>query len=227
MATLFRTSRVALRDNLRPPGDAMAKDVHPMRLESSRRTLSLLATLLFVIAMVPSVSAAKPACNDGIDNDGDGATDYPADTGCVNKGDDDETAPPPPSACNDGVDNDGDGYTDYPADPDCSNAGDTDEYNAPPPACSDGLDNDGDGQVDYPADPGCTSTYDIIEAEPCSDGIDNDGDGFTDYPADLGCGSETDDSEGELIILGPQYICISPFGLTPFCYQLPLPYIGV
>jgi len=39
-------------------------------------------------------------CIDGIDNDSDGQTDYPADDGCTSTGDDDETdpaAPPPPS----------------------------------------------------------------------------------------------------------------------------------
>jgi hypothetical protein len=34
--------------------------------------------------------AAQPACNDGKDNDGDGAVDYPADKGCSSKSDDSE-----------------------------------------------------------------------------------------------------------------------------------------
>ena len=74
-------------------------------------------------------------CSDGIDNDGDGLTDFPADPGCANADDNDEAnAPPPPAAqCSDGIDNDGDGLTDFPADPGCANADDNDEANAPPP----------------------------------------------------------------------------------------------
>ena len=42
---------------------------------------------------------ASPACSDGIDNDGDGRIDYPADLGCTSASDTDETntAAPPPS----------------------------------------------------------------------------------------------------------------------------------
>src|SRR4051812_684164 len=29
-----------------------------------------------------AAAATQPACSDGLDNDGDGAIDYPADTGC-------------------------------------------------------------------------------------------------------------------------------------------------
>ena len=36
-----------------------------------------------------------PACSDGIDNDGDGLTDYPSDPGCSSATDDDETNSPP------------------------------------------------------------------------------------------------------------------------------------
>ncbi len=69
-------------------------------------------------------------CSDGIDNDGDGLTDYPADPGCSSSTDNDEYNAPTPQ-CSDGIDNDGDGLTDYPADPGCSSSSDDDEYNAP------------------------------------------------------------------------------------------------
>ncbi|MDQ4108528.1 MAG: DNRLRE domain-containing protein [Actinomycetota bacterium] len=36
-----------------------------------------------------------PACSDGLDNDSDGLTDYPADPGCIGATDDDETDPLP------------------------------------------------------------------------------------------------------------------------------------
>jgi hypothetical protein len=63
-----------------------------------------------------------PECKDGIDNDGDGKTDYPADPDCDSKDDDSETP-----ECSDGIDNDGDGKTDYPADPDCDSKDDNSE----------------------------------------------------------------------------------------------------
>jgi parallel beta-helix repeat protein len=45
-------------------------------------------------------SAAAKACNDGMDNDGDGLIDYPADPGCISKVDNDEfNAPPPAGSC--------------------------------------------------------------------------------------------------------------------------------
>lgn len=40
-------------------------------------------------------SAPPPQCGDGVDNDGDGQTDYPADPGCSSSTDNDETNPPP------------------------------------------------------------------------------------------------------------------------------------
>ena len=40
-------------------------------------------------------NAVTRACNDGIDNDGDGATDFPADTGCQSAWDDVEYSPTP------------------------------------------------------------------------------------------------------------------------------------
>jgi hypothetical protein len=48
-------------------------------------------------------------CSDGVDNDGDGAVDYPADTGCANA---DDTTEAPNPQCSDGLDNDADGRVD-------------------------------------------------------------------------------------------------------------------
>jgi hypothetical protein len=73
-----------------------------------------------------------PQCNDGADNDFDGAVDFPADPGCTSTSDNDETDAPTPQ-CSDGIDNDGDGKVDYPADPGCTSPGDNDEFNVPPP----------------------------------------------------------------------------------------------
>jgi acid phosphatase type 7 len=69
----------------------------------------------------------QPACSDGVDNDGDGSTDFPNDPGCSSESDTDETDTPPAPACSDGQDNDGDNLTDYPADPGCTSESDTDE----------------------------------------------------------------------------------------------------
>lgn len=66
-----------------------------------------------------------PQCRDGIDNDGDGATDFPADFSCSSAEDNDETLPK--AQCQDGIDNDGDGLKDYPMDPGCSSLQDNDE----------------------------------------------------------------------------------------------------
>ena len=65
-------------------------------------------------------SAAKPACADNRDNDGDGKIDFPNDPGCPVPQADDEGDPCPDGAacpqCGDGKDNDGNGKTDFPED---------------------------------------------------------------------------------------------------------------
>ncbi len=109
-------------------------------------------------------TTAPAMCNDGIDNDGDGKTDYPADPGCDSLTDNNEYNSSSSYQCNDGIDNDSDGLTDYPDDLGCSSATDNNEYNTPVSyLCSNGLDDDGDGLTDYPADPGCTSSTDNSE----------------------------------------------------------------
>jgi hypothetical protein len=63
-------------------------------------------------------------CSDGIDNDGDGAIDHPADAGCQGATSTNESP-----KCDDGVDNDGDGRTDWDGagasapDPECQGDG--------------------------------------------------------------------------------------------------------
>ena len=65
--------------------------------------------------------APRAACDDRIDNDGDGRVDYPDDPGCTSSFDDDETDLAQTPACSDGLDNDGDGLVDFPEDPGCGN----------------------------------------------------------------------------------------------------------
>jgi hypothetical protein len=81
-------------------------------------------------------------CSDGLDNDGDGLTDFGADPGCDAAGDFSETGTAP---CDDGADNDGDGLIDYPSDPVCTSLDAPKESSQ----CQDGIDNDFDGEVDY------------------------------------------------------------------------------
>lgn len=68
------------------------------------------------------VDAGITVCNDGIDNDCDGLTDYPGDTGCGSALDDDEhhiPNAPGSKACDDGIDNDSDGRTDFRVSTEC------------------------------------------------------------------------------------------------------------
>ena len=98
------------------------------------------------------------ACQDGIDNDGDGLIDYGQDPGCGSRVDGDESNTTP--ECRDGIDNDGDGSIDS-ADFGCSSPDDPREF--PNPACSDGIDNDGDTFTDFPDDLQCSSGSDTRE----------------------------------------------------------------
>lgn len=86
------------------------------------------------------VQGGPAACNDGLDNDGDGFADFPDDPGCDDAGDNDETNTP---QCSDGVDNDGDGFTDFPDDLGCADADDDDETDEPD--TSSGTTTDGTG----------------------------------------------------------------------------------
>lgn len=59
-------------------------------------------------------TAAPSACEDGVDNDGDGDTDYPQDADCQSPDDVTEDPPLTDRQCHDGIDNDGDGTIDHP-----------------------------------------------------------------------------------------------------------------
>lgn len=91
-----------------------------------------------------------PTCNDGIDNDGDGRTDFPMDAGCSSGVDTTETDLS--LECDDGRDNDGDGLTDFHpvigvGDPGCGRwwgAAVSEQTE-----CDDGVDNDSDGKYDW------------------------------------------------------------------------------
>jgi cysteine-rich repeat protein len=102
-------------------------------------------------------------CPDGVDNDGDGLTDFAGgDPGCAD--DSDLSERDPSLACDDGADNDGDGRADF--DPiTFANPGNA----TTPPAGS--------------GDPGCYDPSWGKEDPKCQDGIHNDSDGRMDYDA--------------------------------------------
>lgn len=83
-------------------------------------------------------SAGNPSQDDGVDNDGDSAVDYPNDAGCRSAASTNERP-----ACSDGVD--GDGRTDGLLDVGCAGTSGLREDSL----CADGVDNDGDERVDF------------------------------------------------------------------------------
>jgi len=107
-------------------------------------------------------------CDDALDNDGDGLTDFVGgDPGCT--GADDLSENDPTLPCDDGADNDSDGALDYPADIGCKNP----SWSTESPQCSDGIDNsdnddpplaDWDGAGMGDPDPQCSAPWDKSEA---------------------------------------------------------------
>ncbi|MEK6861499.1 MAG: hypothetical protein AABY07_06005, partial [Nanoarchaeota archaeon] len=98
-----------------------------------------------------------PECDDKIDNDEDGAVDYPADFSCDSKIDNDEFLPK--SQCQNGIDDDDDELIDL-LDPGCDNNNQDNNESDKTSQCQDKIDNDQDGAVDYPADFSCDSKID-------------------------------------------------------------------
>ena len=125
----------------------------------------LVAAALLAMASLPAAdpAAAKKLatyeCNDGVDNDGDGYTDYGDDPACWAPYVDTEIP-----ECSDGIDNDGNGLIDYPDDADvCFSPEVPVEQDVPATECSDGYDNDLDWKIDA-ADPDCSSPSDDSES---------------------------------------------------------------
>ncbi|MBU1896695.1 hypothetical protein KKB55_02875, partial [Myxococcota bacterium] len=151
------------------------------------------------------VERLDPGCDDGLDNDRDGAIDGD-DPGCASREDEDEGDETGVEvACSNGRDDDEDGRIDYPADPGCETLGDDDEADPEaPPACLNGLDDDADGLIDFPWDPGCFAAADDDEIDrrptpECSNRLDDDRDGLIDFPFDPGCAGMGDRGEGEAV----------------------------
>lgn len=118
--------------------------------------------------------AGESDCDDGVDNDANGATDC-GDAACALS-----FQCLSETSCTNGKDDDGDGQIDC-ADAECASACDESIH------CDDGVDNDGDGAIDC-QDPDCAGTLACVP-EDCFDATDNDGDGNIDC-ADTECAAE-------------------------------------
>lgn len=92
------------------------------------------------VDLIGAFSLNALPCSNGIDDDGDGATDFPLDGGCTSV--DDRSELPD---CSDGLDNDGDGAIDAGSDVGCLDAAKPREN----PQCQDGIGNDADGLIDW------------------------------------------------------------------------------
>ena len=91
-------------------------------------------------------SPPSPACNNGIDDDGNGKTDFPEDNeSCTDPNDPEEGVPAPPQflecdykpmfappGCSNGIDDNNDGTKDFPEDADDCTSADDPEEGVPP-----------------------------------------------------------------------------------------------
>ncbi len=90
--------------------------------------------------------SATPACQNGFDDDADGAIDL-ADAGCASASDPSENGA---ALCDDGLDNDGDAGVDFRVFPSIGDLGCASAQSAlEAPQCQDGLDNDLDAALDF------------------------------------------------------------------------------
>ncbi len=128
---LYQTLGYAFAQDLFTDSSAEAASFKSMFDASQIKTSEIASSSLSITGTGGSTPPPAAACDDGIDNDGDGLTDL-SDPGCVDAADNDEfndvTPPPAPPACSDGIDNDGDGRIDL-ADPGCNDTSDNDEFN--------------------------------------------------------------------------------------------------
>ena len=103
-----------------------------------KKKIMVFGTICIVCIFLLSLVIANPPprafkeCRDGIDNDGDGYTDWPSDPGCSSKNDVSELNSG--FECDDGIDNDADGYVDS-NDGGCSGPTDNDETNCGDSVC--------------------------------------------------------------------------------------------
>ena len=118
------------------------------------------------LACLGDAGCVAEICDDGLDNDGDSDADCD-DADCAQS----DACRPDAEVCDDGADNDDDGDTDC-ADADCEGSDLCREV------CTDGADNDADGAIDC-VDDDCEGDPSCVEVE-CDNGVDDDKDGATD-----------------------------------------------
>ena len=109
----------ACRDGLDNDGDALADRDDPdcRNFADDDESADTGAARADVPPAKVAAFQGSPSCDNGVDDDGDGATDFPEDLACTTLDDDAELFP----ACDDGVDQDGDGLVDV-ADDSCYGA---------------------------------------------------------------------------------------------------------
>jgi hypothetical protein len=165
-----------------------------------------------------NVVLAPTECNDGLDNDGDGRVDYPADLGCDDIDDNDENDRPVITVTmpNPTIVTLGQVFLDLGA-----TATDTEDGVINPNTIS------VSGTVDTGVVADYTVTYNVDDSQglaalpktrtvrvlpACSDTKNNDNDALTDYPDDLGCENPNDNDENDrpvITVLGS-----NPFNMT-------------
>jgi hypothetical protein len=117
--------------------------------------------ILDYVTFPASGGSTAAQCNDTVDNDGDGQTDFPNDLGCTSATDTNEANAQQPAQCNDTVDNDSDGQSDFPNDLGCTSITDNDETNVTGTTAR--LVGAGDIATNGSAD---TATRELIDARP-------------------------------------------------------------
>ncbi len=180
-------------------GHALAPRISVFDLTTGERTADIDLSRRPVCGdgyLVDLIAASSDrSCDDGLDNDGDGAIDA-ADDDCAGPHGIESPDPACPQRfeCDDRVDNDGDGLIDA-DDEDCDAVG---RWEGAPPECANGEDDDGDGLIDR-ADPGCDDEGDDSEAD--GDTFEGPGPGGRCYAA-VGAGETDPDGDGLTFIGG-------------------------
>ena len=123
---LYQPLGFAFAQDLFSDTSAEAASFRSMFDASQMKTSRIASASLSINGTGGSTPAQPAACDDGLDNDGDGYTDL-EDPGCTDTSDNDEYNAAA-AACSDGLDNDGDGRIDL-DDPGCQSGSDNDEYN--------------------------------------------------------------------------------------------------
>lgn len=94
-------------------------------MKGTTKLAIIVALAVIMIGISTLVFAAPKKCNNGVDDDGDTFTDYPADPGCFGPNDNSELNAN--VQCDDDVDNDADTFVDYPDDNGCISPTDNSE----------------------------------------------------------------------------------------------------